>query len=91
MLALRRALILEVDGNVAFRCGGFHRVLRRVGKIVATDRNGEVTTLATIPAGSDAASADQPPSMVFNGITALPDGTLYATGETSRMLYRLTR
>ena len=61
------------------------------GKIVATEMNGEGTTLATISAGSDAASADQPPSMVFNGITAMPDGTLYATGETSRMLYRLTR
>ncbi len=61
------------------------------GQIVATDPKGEGKTLATIAAGTEAASADQPPSMVFNGVTAMPDGTLYATGETNRVLYRLTR
>ncbi len=61
------------------------------GQIVATDPKGEGKTLATIAAGTEAPSADQPPSMVFNGVTAMPDGTLYATGETNRVLYRLTR
>ncbi len=61
------------------------------GQIVATDPKGEGKTLATIAPGTEAASADQPPSMVFNGVTAMPDGTLYATGETNRVLYRLTR
>ncbi len=61
------------------------------GQIVATDPKGEGKTLATIAAGTEAATADQPPSMVFNGVTAMPDGTLYATGETNRVLYRLTR
>ena len=61
------------------------------GQVIAAEMDGTKTTLATISAGSVAASPAQPPSMVFNGITALPDGTLYATGETNRVLYKLTR
>ena len=61
------------------------------GNIIAARMDGTKTPLATIAAGSPAASDAQPPSMIFNGITALPDGTLYATGETNRVLYKLTR
>lgn len=61
------------------------------GKIIAATLDGSKTQLATISSGSPAASSAQPPSMIFNGIAALPDGTLYATGETNRVLYKLTR
>jgi sugar lactone lactonase YvrE len=61
------------------------------GKIIAATTDGSKTQLATISSGSPAASPAQPPSMIFNGITALPDGTIYATGETNRVLYKLTR
>jgi sugar lactone lactonase YvrE len=61
------------------------------GAIIAATTDGSKTQLATISSGSPAASPAQPPSMIFNGIAALPDGTLYATGETNRVLYKLRR
>ncbi|MFT5563101.1 MAG: sugar lactone lactonase YvrE [Litorivivens sp.] len=61
------------------------------GKVIAATADGSKNQLATISPGSPAASPAQPPSMIFNGIVALPDGTLYATGETNRVLYKLTR
>ena len=61
------------------------------GEIIAATIDGSKTQLATISSGSPAASPAQPPSMIFNGITALPDGTLYVTGETNRVLYKLLR
>jgi len=39
--------------------------------------------------GTQATSAVQPPSQVFNGIAAGADGSLYVTGETNRSLYRI--
>ena len=39
--------------------------------------------------GTQATSAVQPPSQVFNGSAAGADGRLYVTGETNRSLYRI--
>nr|WP_083332606.1 hypothetical protein [Hyphomonas sp. Mor2] len=56
--------------------------------IVHIDNDGTRQTLAEIAPGSPGAPG-MPPSQVFNGIAMDADGTLFATGETSRVLYRL--
>ena len=61
------------------------------GNIVAISEQGERQLLANIPAGSEAATNDQPPSMFFNGVGLDADGTIYVTGEASRMLYKISR
>ncbi|MDP4640747.1 MAG: hypothetical protein NWR61_05650 [Pseudomonadales bacterium] len=60
------------------------------GHIKRVTLDGAQTLLATIPAGTPAPGPAQPPSMVFNGVAVGPDGTIYATGETSRKLYTIT-
>jgi sugar lactone lactonase YvrE len=59
------------------------------GEIKRVTAAGKQTLLATIPAGTPAPSDHQPSSMVFNGVTLGPDGAIYATGETSRKLYKI--
>ena len=54
------------------------------------DGDGGKVHLADIPPGSQAASDFQPPSQVFNGITADDEGNLYIPGEANRVLYRLS-
>ena len=51
--------------------------------------DGKRRTVAEIPPGSQAASAAQPPSQVFNGIAVDGDGRLYLPGEPNRVLYRI--
>ena len=62
-----------------------------IGSVTAISRTtGERTRLGRIAAGTQAASPAQPPSQVFNGITQDDAGNLYVTGETERVLYRLS-
>lgn len=67
---------------------GFVVIEAAAGRIVHVDAKGDRRELASIPPGSPAATGT-PPSQVFNGIALDGDGTLFATGETSRSLYRL--
>ncbi len=59
------------------------------GHILYIDLNGQRRVLAEISPGSAAASPEQPPSMVFNGITQGEDGAYYLPVETSRTLIKV--
>jgi len=61
------------------------------GNVVAITEQGVRQQLANIPAGSEAVTDKQPPSMLFNGVVLDADGTIYVTGEASRMLYKISR
>ncbi len=70
---------------------GFVVLEAATGNIVEVDAEGSRRHLASIEPGSPAATAEQPDSMIFNGLVMDPDGTVYLTGETTRKLYRLAR
>lgn len=70
---------------------GFVVVESEPGRVVFVDWQGVREKLADISPGSKAASAAQPPSMVFNGITQAENGAYYLSVETSRTLLRLDR
>lgn len=58
------------------------------GNVVRVGENGEHQIVAIIAPGTQPASPNQPPSMIFNGLAT--DGqALYATGETNRVLYQI--
>ena len=57
------------------------------GKIKAVSED-QTSTIATLSAGSPAATSQQPPSMVFNGLV-VHDGYLYAADEMKRSIYRI--
>ena len=57
------------------------------GKIKVINES-NVQVIAEMPAGSPAASAEQPPSMVFNGL-ASRDGYIYVADEIGRSIYRI--
>jgi hypothetical protein len=59
------------------------------GRLVEIDASGEARLMATIDAGTSSPTEEQPPSMVFNGLAVSSDGIVFATGETSRALYRI--
>ena len=59
------------------------------GRVTVIKSDGERVTVAEIPPGSQAASAAQPPSQVFNGIAVDDRGRLYLPGEPNRLLYRI--
>jgi len=82
---------LEAPEGIAVVADGFAVVEAERGRVVLVGKDGSITPLADTGPGSPAASAAQPPSMVFNGIAAGPDGALYATGEHTRALYRIAR
>lgn len=58
------------------------------GNVLAV-RDGDVRRLVTIGGGSPAASAAQPPSMIFNDIVVVGD-VLYATDELKRQIVAVT-
>ncbi len=51
-------------------------------------KNGEVKVIAQMSPGSPAASNNEPPSMVFNGLVA-HEGYLYATDEMKRSIFKI--
>ena len=61
-----------------------------LGQVTRIKAKGERLVLADVPAGSQAASLDQPPSQVFNGIAMDDAGGLYVPGESNRVLYKIT-
>ena len=61
-----------------------------LGQVTRIKAKGERLVLADVPAGSQAASLDQPPSQVFNGIAMDDAGALYVPGESNRVLYKIT-
>lgn len=69
---------------------GFIVVEADAGTVTAVNAAGDRDVLANIPVGTQAGSPAQPPSQVFNGIARAPDGRLFVTGETNRVLYRIT-
>jgi hypothetical protein len=81
---------LDTPEGIAIRHGDFVIVEGATGQIKQVTLGGQQTLLGTIPAGTPAPSTIQPPSMVFNGVAVGADGTVYASGETSRKLYALT-
>ncbi len=80
---------LDAPEGIAVNDSGFILLEAAKGNIIAINRRGEKRVLATIPSGSKAASDLQPPSMIFNGVSLDTDGTIYVTGETSRILYKI--
>ncbi len=69
---------------------GFVVVEADVGLVTVVNAEGARRVLAEIPPGTQAASAMQPPSQVFNGITMDARGRLYLPGEVNRSLYRIS-
>lgn len=55
---------------------------------IKTYRDGQIETIATLSAGSPAATPLQPPSMIFNGLV-VHQGYLYAADEIRRSIYRI--
>ena len=82
---------LGAPEGVAVVADGFAVVEAERGRVVLVSSDGTVTPLADTEPGFAAGSSAQPPSFVFNGIAAGPDGTLYVTGEKSRTLYKIAR
>lgn len=68
---------------------GFIVVEGETGHIVEVDIDGAMRTIATIPPGAPAASPIVPPSSIFNGVAVGADGSIYATGEAKRVVYRV--
>jgi hypothetical protein len=58
------------------------------GRVLEVTADGATRLLAVVAPGTLPASPAQPPSMVFNGVAALGQ-TLFVTGETNRVLYRI--
>ena len=69
---------------------GFVVVEADPGNVTEVNASGDRTVLAEIPPGTRAASSGPPPSWIFNGIALGPDGRLFVTGETNRVLYCIT-
>jgi sugar lactone lactonase YvrE len=80
---------LTTPEGIAMDGDDFIVVEGSTGEIKHITAAGKQSLLATIPAGTPAPSDNQPSSMVFNGVTLAPDGAVYATGETSRKLYKI--
>ena len=81
--------LVTPEGFVRFE-DHFAVVEADLGQVVRVNSQGARTVIANVPAGSQAASPAQPPSQVFNGITADEVGTLFVAGESNRVLYRIT-
>jgi sugar lactone lactonase YvrE len=80
---------LPAPEGVAATERGFVVVDGESGRVLEVDIRGETKVIATLSAGTPAPSAEQPPSMIFNGIAVSRDGVAFATGETNRVLYRI--
>ena len=82
---------LDAPEGIAAGNDGFIVLEAAKGNVVAITEQGVRQQLANIPAGSEAVTDKQPPSMLFNGVVLDADGTIYVTGEASRMLYKISR
>lgn len=80
---------LETPEGFVVTDRGFIVVEADPGRVVEINSEGARRPLADIAPGTQAASASQPPSQVFNGIAMSKDGRLFVPGETERVLYRI--
>jgi WD40 repeat protein len=80
---------LSSPEGIAATKDGFVVMDGESGRLVEIDASGEARLMATIDAGTSSPTEEQPPSMVFNGLAVSSDGIVFATGETSRALYRI--
>lgn len=58
------------------------------GRVLQVGDDGQVRLLTIVAPGTPPAGTSQPPSMVFNGVAAA-GRTLFVSGETTRVLYRI--
>jgi sugar lactone lactonase YvrE len=79
---------LSTPEGIAATANGFAVMDGTSGQLIEVDSRGVKRHIATIDAGSSSPTAEQPPSMIFNGVAVADDGIVFATGETSRALYR---
>ena len=80
---------LSSPEGVAATADGFLVVEGESGRLLQISLGGEIMHFSTVSPGTSAPTASQPPSMVFNGVTVTPEGIVFATGETDRVLYRI--
>ena len=80
---------LSSPEGIAATAAGFLVVEGDSGRVLEIDANGNARHIATTARGSPAPTPAQPPSMLFNGIAVNGEGVAFATGETTRVLYRL--
>lgn len=80
--------LTDPEGIAAF-AGGLAVVETSAGRVVSVALDGKVTPIAAIAPSAGAGSEAQPPSFIFNGIAAGPDGALYLADERDRALVRI--
>ncbi len=87
------ALVIgELDGpeGIAVVADGLVVMEAGRGRVTLLGRSGSRQTLGELTPGQTAGSDAQPPSMIFNGVAAGPDGTVYVTAEKRRGLFKIT-
>jgi DNA-binding beta-propeller fold protein YncE len=80
---------LNAPEGLAWSARGLVVVEGESGRVLEVTDAGETVLLAMVAPGTPPASAEQPPSMVLNGVAVLGN-TLYVTGETNRVLYSIS-
>lgn len=61
-----------------------------LGQVTVVGAQGSKRVVATMAPASQAASAEQPPSQIFNGIARDESGSLYVADEIERVLYKIS-
>lgn len=80
---------LEAPEGFLFTQDGIVVVEAAAARVTFIDADGNRRTLAELPAGSPGAPG-LPPSQIFTGVAIDADGNLLITGETERVLYRMS-
>lgn len=79
---------LEAPEGLAWTDHGLVVVEGESGRVLQVTPEDGVRVLAVVAPGTPPASDAQPPSMVLNDVAAMGN-TLFVTGETNRVLYRI--
>lgn len=79
---------LQAPEGLAITPAGVVVVEGESGRVLRIGPEGGLELLAMVAPGTPPASEHQPPSMVLNDVAALGN-TLFVTGETNRVLYRI--
>ena len=79
---------LQAPEGLAFSDHGLVVVEGESGRVLQVTPDGETRLLAVVSPGTPPTSEAQPPAMVLNDVAAL-GSTLFVTGETNRVLYRI--
>lgn len=78
--------LMAPEGVAATR-DGFVVVEGDSGRIVLVSMDGAIAEVAATNPGTPAPTAQQPPSMLFNGVAVTRNGEIISTGETDRVLF----